>query len=441
MRTVLPLSRPQATSYDARALLRWVLRKLEEVYVVVSLVLFTGAFGTFLGAADADVAEGNPVMQALFASIYLIALILLLWRPNRFVQYLFAERYLLFVLLLALLSIGWAAVPELTIRRSIALAGTTLFGVYLASRFDLNQLLRLIGWACLIVVVSSLIVALALPNYGVMQGTYTGAWRGVLGHKNSLGRLMTFSILVFLLLLGRRPYRWPFLLGLGIAMPLLLLSQSATALVVLLASTAILPLLRVLRWRNTLLLGVAMMAVIGAAFGAMYLWTNADVIVASLGRDITLTGRTQLWQLVLNAIGERPWFGYGYSSFWNGWNPEATYIWFRLSWEAPHAHNGALDMLLDLGLVGLGLFGVSLWQGISRGVKGFRLSSGSDGYWPLTFFTYLLLANFTENTFLVRNNIFWALQVALTLQLAVWTKQLARRKPMLGRRQQKGGAA
>ncbi len=39
--------------------------------------------------------------------------------------------------------------------------------------------------------------------------------------------------------------------------------------------------------------------------------------------DATFTGRTEIWQLGLQAVSQRPLTGYGYSTFWG--TPEVVY--------------------------------------------------------------------------------------------------------------------
>jgi exopolysaccharide production protein ExoQ len=77
-----------------------------------------------------------------------------------------------------------------------------------------------------------------------------------------------------------------------------------------------------------------------------------DSVLELAGKDPTLTGRTELWDLVIDKIYERPLFGWGYSAFWEMANPLAVEISAKVRWLVPHAHNGLLEMLLEVGVVG-----------------------------------------------------------------------------------------
>src|ERR1700721_30572 len=67
-----------------------------------------------------------------------------------------------------------------------------------------------------------------------------------------------------------------------------------------------------------------------------------------LGRDNTLTGRTEVWAAVLPEMERHALLGYGFGSFWT----DAR----RLLYDIPTSHNGYLDILLELGALGLALF-------------------------------------------------------------------------------------
>jgi exopolysaccharide production protein ExoQ len=427
MRDSKPLSQISLSGYNPERLLSQLLRGLERGFIVTALVLFTGAFNIFLFGDEERVIEGDPRAQIIFFAIYAIAFGLVLLRYNAFLRHLFAEKYLLLLVTLAALSFVWSAVPDLTLRRTVALLGTTLFSIYIASRFSLKQLLQLIGWTCIVIVVSSIVVALLMPSDGVMQEIHIGAWRGVFDHKNTLGRMMTFSAVVFVLLyINQSMRRWLSVLGILLALFAMFMAQSATAMVVLVGTLLMLPLLQVLRWRSNAAIIVAILVVLLGGFAVTYVWANTEEVLSSLGRDVTLTGRTELWQLSFEAVQARPWLGYGYSAFWVGWRGESAHIWVRVFWEPPHAHNGWLELLLNLGFGGLTLFIASLIVAISYSIKYLRLQNADCVFWPLMFFTFLMLVNISEATFLGSRNIFWVVQVAITLQVIVGFNKLTR---------------
>jgi len=72
---------------------------------------------------------------------------------------------------------------------------------------------------------------------------------------------------------------------------------------------------------------------------------NVAAFGSTLGRDATLTGRTETWAQLVPVVYSQPFLGSGFGSFWT----DARRDFYEMS----HGHNGYLDILLDLGAVGL----------------------------------------------------------------------------------------
>jgi O-antigen ligase len=87
---------------------------------------------------------------------------------------------------------------------------------------------------------------------------------------------------------------------------------------------------------------------------------SLDSLLELMGKDPTLTGRTNIWAYVMPYIYQRPLLGWGYVAFFSTLNPAAWEVASALNWFAPEAHNGLLDILLSGGLVGA-VWSVYLW--------------------------------------------------------------------------------
>jgi O-antigen ligase len=141
----------------------------------------------------------------------------------------------------------------------------------------------------------------------------------------------------------------------------------------------------------------------------LFFSANEDVILEFLGKDPTLTGRTLIWSHVMDDISERPLLGWGYAAFWVPGNPAATEIAEALKWTAPNAHNGLLEFLLDVGLVGTSLF-VFLWA--RNFVMALKCMSGPAQQFGLTsllLLTMILLIGISEDVVLSAQQIWTSL--------------------------------
>jgi len=143
-----------------------------------------------------------------------------------------------------------------------------------------------------------------------------------------------------------------------------------------------------------------------------------DTVAQSLGRDPTLTDRTVLWQTLLT-LDTNPLLGTGYESFWLG--DRLTRIWLAYPSIQPNqAHNGYLEIYLNLGLVGLclltGFLIVSYWRIWSGLNSASNLRSLSLAVW-----TTLLFFNVTEAGF--RSQILWILLLLGTVAVPLHAKR------------------
>ncbi len=413
--------------------MRALLSFAEKAFTVLVLLLLSEGLYPHLRQGSGfqlEAAEGDPVMQIIWMGIYAITLPLVFVRWRQFISVATREKLILFLVGIAIASVLWSDVPNITLRRTVALLGTTLFGTYLGIRYSLLQQLRLLAWMIGIAALLSVLYALALPIYGTMSGFHQGAWRGIYGQKNILGRLMTLGAVVFSLIPPSR-YRnhWVTQAGFGLSVSLILLSQSKTALVIFLTVLALLPLYRVLRWKYTLAVPILIFVVLGVGSVSTLLLANVETVLTAFGRDITLSGRTTMWSAVLTMILERPWLGYGYSGFWLGWQGDgSTYVWNAAGWEPKFAHNGYLDLGLYLGFLGLLIFTLGFLMNSLRAITWLRSTKTAEGLWPLIYLTFMLLYNFTESAILKQNSIFWVLYVSTTFSLFIQHNLLSKNK-------------
>lgn len=400
---------------------------VEKIFVVLALLIFSGAWVPVLyqiitGHSATDANEGILVIQIPFYFIYVITLLLMVLRWRKVIHAITKEQVTLILVGVALASIFWSYNPSITLRRSIALLGTTLFGMYLATRYSIKEQLHLLAWTLGLATVSSFMFCLAFPNYGIMHGFDAGSWQGVYIQKNVFGLMMVLSTLVFLLrAMNTLKNRNILFAGVALSVILIILSNSKNALVLTLVILILLPLYKALRWNLSwmFLFFIAATIVIGSL--AILTVSNLDSVLGTLGKDPTFTGRTNIWAAVLDMVQKRPWLGYGYSAFWLGKEGESIYVWYAVRWAAGYSHNGFLDLLVELGLLGMLVYILSFLTSYWRAIALVRWTKTTNGLWPVVCLTIILLSNFSDGTILKQNNIFWVLYVAVTFSTSLWS--------------------
>ena len=397
-----------------------MLKRFERYFAVAMLFYLSGSILGFL-FPDSEFSmlrpESNNYLLAIELSFYAITFALIALRWNRFVQGMLAGKWALAVSALAVVSTIWSNDPSITARRSLVLMGTTLFGIYFGSNFDPGEQVRILARTFGIIVVLSFYISLMMPHYGINHDIHGGSWTGVFTQKNLLGRAMIVAMVVFLSAnkIVRTPVRYALLIGAGC---LLLLSDSRTSQVVLIAMLLLAPIYQLIR-RN----GVKIVIPVSLAFGivlaaiAAIAITNADSLLIVMGRNPTLTGRTEIWKAIWHAITKQMLLGYGFDGFWAGIRGKSADVILTLGWVAKHSHNGFLDIWLDLGIVGLAGFLASYFGALWSAVHMLRRHAGSGAYWPIHYLVFMLLYHLTEGPILRQNSIYWALYVAVVVSV------------------------
>ena len=405
------------------------LEKFEKAIAVWAIMYHTNTFvfiftGTLFvdgGEKGRELPQFSPVLSIIQWAMYFTIIALGCLRWKQFFRALTRRKCIWMVVILAFISISWSIVPDATFRRSLMLLMTTIVGMYIAFRFTVREQLYIVACALGLLGIMNLLFTLAFPAYALEVGFHQGDWRGLLPQKNQLGRLMVLSSIAFYILVsfGQKKHRGWAIAGLVLSVALVLLSDSKTALSVMIMLFVLIPLYRVFRLKYTqalpLAIGLLILIILLTFVGVNY-W---NAILAALGREPNLTGRTALWQALLGRIAERIWFGYGYQSFWAFRQVESLDVDY-MAGALPHAHNGYLEMLLDMGLAGFVPFALSLFRGFARSIMWLRLNPSAEGVWPIAYLTYLLFYNVTETSLIVDpSNIFWLMFSLVTTSILI----------------------
>jgi exopolysaccharide production protein ExoQ len=386
----------------------------ERVFVVYTLfIMSSGGLTPYppptLGPAIP--LDSGSLTDSIFSLLYLILAILVALRPGRVVKVAVSQPWVLALLGVAAASTTWSTVPDDTMRRSIAIIATSVFGWYVISRYGVRGFLQMLAISLGVTVFLSIVYGVLRPGL-VSVAQDGGAWRGVYENKNVFARAMVLSSITFLLL-GIDPgaRRWLVWAGAALSIAMVLLSRSGTGLVVLILLVVLLKFSSSLRLRFRVLVPVLIICGLLAVGGVIWLGIHADVVAGGMGKDTTLTGRTDLWSMALAMIERRPWLGYGYGGFWRGAVGESGYLWLAVGWEPPHSHNGFLDLALDLGIVGLLAFLLALLSALYRATLRARSARSAEAVGPLVLLVFLILYNLTESAILKHNDIFWVIFV------------------------------
>lgn len=392
----------------------------ENLFLIVLLFLTSSAFSAFLQGDEATsygTRSGTMLTNIIWASMYVVTAIFVM-QHCRNARLSFQRSWIFLAPVgVAIASLAWSDDRGLTFLRCVALVGTTLQSYYLAVRFSYKQLLRALAWVGAISMALSYMFALFLPKLGIATDLFEGDWLGIFPHKNTLGGNAALWFLVFLVLsASEKENPWAARFAAGASLLVVFFSDSASSIVSCVVILAIF-LGRKVFWLPRWALVTAGVGALGALNWGLTS-ESLGAVVSSVGRDPTLTGRTEIWGLVWMMIMDKPILGYGYGAFWRGLEGPSEFVWRSFGVPLFYSHNGFLDVWLDVGVVGLLLLLAGLVICFKKAARMFRVSKSAESMWPLLFLILLFVSNLTEGSILRVNLLPWLLYMAIALKLS-----------------------
>lgn len=406
------------------------------------------AAGTQTGLSMDALSDGNAVDKAVYGALIAAGVLVLIRRRVQTGQLFRNNLALAMLIVYAGISVAWSDFPLISLKRWVKALGDPLMVMILWTDpnppLAIASSIRRCGY---VLVPLSLLFCKYYENFGRTIDSWGNvSYTGVCLDKNMFGYLLfafgLFFTAAFLTEFRRgslRPKAWLHDQATNVAMLamivwLLPVADSQTAMVSLSAGVAVVLAVRlavVRRFFWSWAVAAALLAVVVNASVSLQ-----EGVAEAAGRDATFTGRTGLWETVLSEP-INPVLGTGYGSFWLGERLER--FWSMYPTSPPiQAHNGYIEVYLNLGLIGLVLIVWVLAAGVRHARA--RLAAGATTVTPRTTVTIAtfglayalsyLLYNVTEATFQGLNVLF-TIFLAVTFRLPAHS-MAASRRPVAG---------
>ena len=372
--------------------------------------------------------EGSIVDRTVYFVLCLIGLCILSRRNIEWGPIFRENRWLIVLYLFMFLSVAWSDYPWVSFKRLVkSFTAVVMVLVVLTDGDPFTAIETILRRGAYLLVPFSIIVIKYFRDIGVeydWSGTgFSG--RGLTTSKNTLGQMAMTSALCFVWSIARnwkkkRP--WAIFDYLYLAMSLYLLKGSDNA--VSMTSLSVFGVgffiflisfhLRnkpAIALRGLTALCVFILGILSILFVHTLSPFPEDSIlgwaIRGLGRDMTLSGRTEIWTDVLKVASRDPLFGVGYGGFWIG--RTANIPWDEhLSWVLGEGHNGYLDVYLQIGLIGV-LLVLAVAFFARQGIIQSFAADFEYGRYRMTFLVVILFVNLTESTFLRGEHSLWFL--------------------------------
>jgi exopolysaccharide production protein ExoQ len=376
----------------------------------------------WLGVSGSDQAmqEGSPLDRNVLTIMLAIGVGVLIARRRRVRAVLRANWPIVLYSSYCALSIVWSDFPDIAFKRWFkALGDLVMVWLIVTDTRPIAALRRVLTRTGFFLIPSSFVLIYFLHRGVTYSPWGEPTYTGITTNKNMLG----LDCMVFGL-----GYGWCFFRAwvdrghrgraqalmvngalFAMAIWLLVKGSMMTCLVCLLLGSGIIALTNRFRFtRKPWLIHCLLALIAGVAVSAIFFNVG---LVEKLGRDPTLTGRTEIWHDVLE-LAPNPYVGAGFESFWLGKRLEI--IWSRHWWHPNEAHNGYLEVYLNLGWCGVALLALLMWSGYWNILKRLRRAP-EIGSIAMAFFFVATIYSLTEAGFRMMDPIWVMFLWAVTI--------------------------
>lgn len=407
--------------------LRPFLKNVEVGFIILYLIL----------AESVNIPGQLSTIVNVLGYAFVGVMVLRLWKRMAYVITL--DVSLITLIGLTVFSVLWSANIDHSLRMMFGLVRSTLFAIYLATRFSFQNHLKICAWVSGWVVAINFFVYIALPTFAIRASAEGGGqfnFFGIYTNKQMCGRIMAFSLIT--LLMYFRVYatrRWLTALGILGALFLLLLARSSTHTISAVLTIVIFPAHQIIKQGPKLRALLLFTALLVSALLVGFMAVNWEYIVVSLGKGVTFNGRTPIWDLAIEQLMKRPLLGYGYAGFWGsdaGW-----WVFSKIPWAVGEnplevvdsksftAHNAVLDLALQVGLLGIGILLFNLALVIYRAISLIGKTHSLESFWMLQVILFQIIGScFEPPIYLASNNIHWIIYVAMAYSSAALLRRI-----------------
>ena len=366
---------------------------------------------------EVEAFQASPTFRFLFMALFVLSIFILWHRRIPWQQFLHHNLWIVALFGLMGLSILWADYPWVSLKRFVKTLGVLfMILIILTERDPFDAFSAVIRRFCYLTIPLSTFLILLVPSYGrriLADGTVY--WVGVTGHKNNMALIvligaMYFTWLLFCQTQGRK--KTSHVIMLLMSLFLLAACGSMTSLFSFFAVIVSLLLIRVGRVgaRHA---GIIIAYVLSISILGYFLLDNLIVrqpialaVVELFGRDLTFTGRMDLWQDVWALAIQQPVLGHGFGGFWVGLRAED--LWLHHEWKPVDSHNGYLDIFAEMGILGVVLAGIIIVRTYKR-ITHALITDFEFARLRMMIFIMVLVHNLNETSLCSLNHPYWLL--------------------------------
>lgn len=372
------------------------------------------SIGLFLPPDEINLGDIDYTITKILNYLILICILAYLFLENNYkilIEKLLSPAIALFIAI-CIISVVLSVDRVESIKFMIVVTAISLPLILYYYKFGQEKLIDHIAFFALVLCFLSLIYIILMPQYGIMSGKHDGAWRGLFPHKNIFGPFFAITFYFFINRFRTSHFIYRLILATAIILSLIfiIMCKSSTAIIGFVIMGLIYGILQILfrmpnMWeRVAIVIGSVTIALSFLILGSDLF---AEFIQQTTGKDMSLSGRTNIWLPLLELSYQRPIFGYGLgmaqrSSF-------IAQIHGSIGFDAQSTHNSYLDLIIGIGYPGALIFMIFILKAAITGLCLKPENTKEINFYALIFsqMVMMLIIAMTSSYVLVGRSILW----------------------------------
>ncbi|MGU8484212.1 O-antigen ligase family protein [Clostridium perfringens] len=314
----------------------------------------------------------------------------------------YLNKIFIFIIFISIFSIIVSSEKSETFFSCLKLLTLAMYSVEIVDFYQVNSIIKNLLISQVIICI--LVLVFQFTNFNNAIEFYEGkvVWNSSFYSKNSLAIEMALGCIISYLYFFRiRKGLFSIIVFITSGF-ILIKTGSATSILIVLVSILIEKIIFFIEEKYKVNINIVnFMYILNVIFYLFIFFFNKynNIFEKIFNRDLTLTGRTYIWEGVLKTIPYNLLFGTGYETFW-GYNEVLEQNIMQYYYPILHkriigAHNGFLDLILQIGIIGTIFFLYVLW---SYGKKANFLKNNISKTFFYMYIVYLLMFFITERS-------------------------------------------
>lgn len=288
----------------------------------------------------------------------------------------------------------------------------TLYAYVLYCEYPIEKTLKLFMIPLSAITIISTTTSIFLKNYGQYYDVVynTNVWNGIFTHKNTFGSVCGLTIIIFLVSLNYKELSNKYKVVFLLTIINLYFSYSHTPAYAAITCVLYIAIKKIVKKEFALSIFNCILL-----FNYVYIFKYNNIKNIFSISNMDVSGRRAIYNIILIITNNQPILGYGLSAEWmEKGGIASTLINKYIGFNPNSCHNGFLELLLQLGYIGLAIYLILLGSIFIKAAEAYNTNKEYSSL--IAILVYIILVSIFESNLAEFKSIYWILQAYILFQ-------------------------